>query len=75
MIAMTEYQEIILYYQLFIFIAVVSRAFYGQQALNRTTLIVFLWTLTHFIIPWLMALQFLTIVMAYFLGRMLARTA
>ena len=64
---------IVLYYQLFIAGVVLSRALYGQQALNRTGFFLGLWTATHFLIPWLMLLQFGVIAISYFLGRILAR--
>jgi len=64
---------VVLFYQVVIFGIVIISAFGGRKALNRTAVVLCLWTLTHVFMPWLLAVQFVTIAVAFSVGRCIVR--
>ena len=60
-------------YQAVIFGIIFISALGGRKALNRTTVVLCLWTLTHVFMPWLLGVQFVTIAIAFSVGRSISK--
>lgn len=63
----------IVIYQVVIFGIIFIAALGGRKPLNRTTLALCLWTLTHVFMPWLLGIQFVTIGIAFAVGRAISK--
>lgn len=59
----------VLFYQVIIFVAIFISSLKSRKVLNLITLIIALFTITHIFMPWLMVVQFITITVAYMIGR------
>jgi hypothetical protein len=58
----------ILIYQVVLAGIILFSALQGRKALYKSATVLSMWTLTHLFMPWLVGLQFATIVIAFFIG-------
>jgi len=63
----------ILIYQLLIASIILFSALFSRRALYRASATLSMWTLTHLFMPWLMALQFGTITVAFIVGLVISK--
>lgn len=60
----------VIFYQIIIGgIIVLSAKLWGRKALGLATIIAIIWTIMHIFVMWLMILQFITIIVAYNIGK------
>ncbi len=59
----------VLFYQVVIIAMILIAALFGRTALNRTALSLVLFTFMNVWMQWLMILQFVTIFVAFYIGR------
>ena len=65
----------VIFYQIIIGgIIVLSAKLWGRKALGLATIIAIIWTIMHIFVMWLMILQFITIIVAYNIGKGFIKT-
>jgi hypothetical protein len=65
---------IIIIYQIIIaLIIVLSAIIKGKKGLNYSLIGTIIWTLLHIFVPWLMIIQFFTILVAYGIGNAIVK--
>jgi hypothetical protein len=61
-------------YQIVIALIIIIASFFGRSALGIVVFLAIIWTVTHVFVPWLMAIQFMTIGVSSLIGLLISAT-